>query len=848
MSNQQPILKKDIMIKNTLILLTIMALSVVALQAQKVQNTEDFLGYPLGNKFTFHHQVVDYFEHVAKNSSKVQIEQYGKTTEGRPLIAAFISSPENMERLEEYKKANRLASKGLVDKDLKQLPIVWLSYNVHGDEAAATEAALATLETLASDDEKVNDWLKELIVIIDPCINPDGRDRYAMWVNQVMNLPSNPDIDALEHHQPWPGGRFNHYLFDLNRDWAWQTQHESQVRIDLYQKWMPHIHVDFHEMGHQNSYFFAPAAEPSHESITDWQREFQVHIGQNHAKYFDKKGWFYFTNEVYDLLYPSYGDTWPIFNGSIGFTYEQGGSGKASLAVTQETGNILTLTQRLQHHKTTGLSTIETAYNYRKKLLEEFNGYFKEAKENPKGPFKTYVVKNTNEEKVYALCRLLDRQNIDYTFALNKGKTHEGFDYFKKENSSFDISASDLIISAKQSQSNILKVLFEPETKLRDSLTYDLTAWALPYVFGLQTYGLTEELNFDLAGFIEEVDYSVDKSMFAYIIPWTSLRDISFLSEATKEGLKARFLSKPTTIEGRFYDRGSVIFTKADNTGDDFIQKLETIRRTMSYDNGHIAKTGMVDIGSDLGANSVQYIKPPKVALLGGSGVSPTAFGEVWHYLEQTIKYPVSILHTEYLKQVDLSQYDVLILTNGSYGRLGLSNKLMAFVRDGGKIISLGNSNQIFASDRDTQLGKAIASERNREEYGLNPTGLKRYENRTRENISNTVAGSIYRVHLDNTHPLAYGYDTTMYLIKQNRYVYPLLRGNTWNVGMFKEDSHVSGFVGANLKPKIPQTMAFGVEKLGRGNIVYMCDSPIFRGFWYSGNLLLANAIFFVGQ
>lgn len=214
--------------------------------------------------------------------------------------------------------------------------------------------------------------------------------------------------------------------------------------------------------------------------------------------------------------------------------------------------------------------------------------------------------------------------------------------------------------------------------------------------------------------------------------------------------------------------------------------------------------------------------------------------------MEQQVKYPVSILHTEYLRQVDLDDYDVLILVNGSYGGLRLGSKIMSFIRNGGKVISLGNSNQIFAYESETQLGKAISAERNREDFGFNPTGLKRYENREREGISNTVAGSIYKVYLDNTHPLAYGYDTTMYIIKQNRYVYPLLRSNSWNVGMFKDDSHISGFVGANLKPKIPQTMAFGVERLGRGDIVYMCDSPIFRGFWYSGNLVLANALFFV--
>lgn len=831
--------------KQIFIIILFLGISSIMLNAQKLQDASEFLGYELGDKFTFHHRVIDYFEYVANNSSKVQLQEYGKTSEGRPLMIAIISSAENMANIEAHQKANLEGVYGK-EKSAKQLPIVWLSYNVHGDEAAATEAALATLEALVSDDKKIQKWLEEVIIIMDPCINPDGRDRYAMWINQVANFPSNPDISALEHHQPWPGGRFNHYLFDLNRDWAWQIQHESQIRVDLYQKWMPHVHVDFHEMGHQSSYFFAPAPEPMHEMITDWQREFQVHVGRGNAKYFDEKGWFYYTKEVYDLLYPSYGDTWPIFNGAIGFTYEQGGSGRAGIAVEQETGQILTLGQRLEHHKTTGLSTIETAYDYRKKLIDEFNDYFAEAREKPKGKFKTYVIKATDEEKIFALRELLDNQKIFYTYPLKGGTKHSGFDYFSKENATFELSEYDLVIPAKQTQSNILNVLFEPETKLTDSLTYDLTAWALPYVYGLQTYGMVEELEVSLTAFMEEVDYSVDKDMFAYIAPWKTLKDVQFLSAAMNAGLKARYLNKPTTIEGKFYERGSIILAKADNTRTDFIEILEKIKKENGYYAGGTVQTGMVELGSDLGANSIQYIKPPKVALLGGSGVSPTAFGEVWHYMEQQIKYPVSILHTEYFRQVDLDEYDVLIVVNGRYGGLRITGKIMSFVRSGGKVISIGNSNQIFANDPETQLGKAITAERNREDFGFNPTGLKRYENREREGLSNGVAGSIYKVYLDNTHPLAYGYDTTMYLIKQNRYVYPLLRSNSWNVGMFKDDSHISGFVGANLKPKIPQTMAFGVERLGRGDIIYMCDSPIFRGFWYSGNLLLGNAIFFV--
>ncbi len=826
----------------TFILLLISNLSV----AQSLQSSTDFLGYELGSRFTFHHQVVDYFKYVADNSDKVNFQEYGKTVEGRPLIVAYISSPENIQNIENIQKANLDAAAGNEAAKQNQKTIVWLSYNVHGDEAAATEAAIATLEELAEGGDKIDNWLKDVIIIIDPCENPDGKDRYTMWINQVMNAPSNPDIDALEHHQPWPGGRFSHYLFDLNRDWAWQTQIESQQRIKLYHQWQPHVHVDFHEMGHQQSYFFAPAAEPMHEAITDWQREFQVHIGKNHAQYFDDKGWLYFTKEVYDLLYPSYGDTWPIFNGAIGFTYEQGGSGRASVAVTQETGQVLTLKQRLNHHRTTGISTIETAYNFRERLLQEFNDYFAEARKNTLGEYSTYVVKYKDIATHNAITTLLDRQKIQYGLPSNSKQQYTGFDYFtKKENTTFTLGSDDLIITAKQSQSNLIRVLFEPETKLQDSLTYDLTAWALPYVYGVQTYALKEDINAELMQFSEKIP-NFDEKMYAYIFPWKSAKDIEFLAAVLNNKINARVINQSIKIEGKTFDRGAVVINKSDNASIDLKTILKELTTKLKYYQGEVVKTGMVDIGKDLGSSEMTYIDAPKVAILSGSGVSPTAFGELWHYFEQTINYPVSILHTEYFRQIDLDNYDVLILTNGRYRSLQVTGKLLSFIRNGGKIICLGTANQVFANERDTQLGKSIVSARNQEEFGENPTGLMRYENRERASLSNSVAGSIYKVHLDNSHPLAYGYDETTYIIKQNRNVYPLLGGNAWNVGMFKSDSHISGFVGANLKPKIPQTMAFGVEKLGRGRIIYMCDSPIFRGFWYSGNTLLANAIFFV--
>jgi hypothetical protein len=299
------------------------------IEAQKLLTPKEFLGYELGDRFTQHYRVMDYFRHVAETMPNVKLQQYGETYEHRPLVYAVVTSAENFKNLEQM-RMNNLKRTGLLEGSSTEakIAIVWLSYNVHGNEASSLEASMLTLYELASTtNSKTQEWLKNTIVILDPCINPDGRDRYANFYNQYRNDPVNADYDAKEHHEPWPGGRSNHYLFDLNRDWAWGTQKETQQRLKIYNEWMPHIHIDFHEQGYNSPYYFAPAAEPYHEVISSWQREFQVTIGKNNAKYFDEQGWLYFTKEVFDLYYPSYGDTYPMYSGAVGMTYEQGGGG-----------------------------------------------------------------------------------------------------------------------------------------------------------------------------------------------------------------------------------------------------------------------------------------------------------------------------------------------------------------------------------------------------------------------------------------------------------------------------------------------------------------------------------------
>ena len=322
--------------------------------------------------------------------------------------------------------------------------------------------------------------LENTLVIIDPCVNPDGRDRYVNWFNQVSTSLHNPDINAKEHQEPWPGGRPNHYLFDLNRDWAWATQVESQLRLNVYNKWMPHVHVDFHEQSMNNPYYFAPAAEPYHQVISRWQRDFQTQIGKNHAaKHFDQNGWLYFTKERFDLLYPSYGDTYPTYVGAIGMTYEQAGHGRGGLVNTDH-GYELTLTDRVAHHTTTGISTVEISSNNASKLNSEFKKFFN----NEELIYKSYVLKNDHKDKTQRLINLLDRHEIAYHFT-SEGQVR-GYDYQSQREGRMAVTDRDLVIHTDQPKGKMVKVLFEPNAKLVDSLTYDITAWSIPYAHGFK--------------------------------------------------------------------------------------------------------------------------------------------------------------------------------------------------------------------------------------------------------------------------------------------------------------------------------------------------------------------------
>lgn len=843
------------------VLLLAVAPTVAPTVAQDLESPSSFLGYEIGSRFSRHHQVVDYFEHVAEASDRVQLIPYGTTNEGRPLLVAVVSSTRNMTRLESIRHDNlRLANLEEGDPEGTPPAIVWLSFNVHGNESNSTEASMTTLFALADpSSERSAEWLENTVVVLDPAINPDGRDRYANWYNMMVGESMDADPVSVEHAEPWPGGRTNHYYFDLNRDWSWQTQVETRQRMTLYRAWMPHVHVDFHEQGVNSPYFFAPAAEPVHEEVTDWQREFQEIIGRNHARYFDAEGWLYFTKEVFDILYPGYGDSFPMFNGAIGMTYEQAGGGGAGLGVQTALGDTLSLLDRLTHHASTGLSTVEMASVHRERLTNEFASYFDRSLSDPPGQYKAYVISASSPgNRMAEVARHLDLLGIDYA-AASGDMTVEGLNYRSGSSGRHRVSSGDLVVPASQPRAVLTRVLFDPEVAITDSITYDITAWAIPYAYdvnaiaSLVTIPTSPWLADAPGGAISELDEGDAKDVpYAWVFPWDDAGDATFLAALFKADMIVRRNDAPFTVKGVEFGRGSLIVTRRNNEhlGADIASLIQGLAAEFGQ-HGTAVPTGYVDEGKDLGSSSVRAILPPRVGMPFGSPLSSSGIGEIWHLFDQVLDYPITRFPVSRFASIDLDEFDIILMPSGSYGSVlndaGLK-RITEWVRGGGRLVALDRAASWLAGKEGMAL-TVKSSDPEPDSSAAENARSRRYEDRNREGSESDNPGAIYRVDMDDSHPLAFGFSDETFILRSRSDHPEIMKGSgNWNVGIVQDDGRMSGHTGYRAEERIEGSLAFGVQSVGRGEIVFLLDNILFRGFWRSGRMLMANAIFMAGQ
>lgn len=817
------------------------------LHPQTVMSPDKYLGYNLGERFSLYYSVNGYFRYVASVSDNVLYQEYGTTCEGRPLGICIVSSPENLSRIEELKLAN-LQSAGLAEgkPEVSPVPFIWLAYNVHGSEPAGSEAAMKVLYTLVSGSyQDSGDWLKKMVIIIDPCQNPDGRDLFTTRYLRAEGYPPNNNPDAWEHNQGWPSARLNHYLFDLNRDWCWQVQPETRMRMKLYNSFMPQVHADFHEMGAESTFFLPPGADPWHEVITPWQREYHALAGKLTAALFDSQNLLYFSKENFDLFCPSFGDTWPLFNGAMGFTLEQGGGAQAGISMNRNEVDTITLTKRINGHFLASMGMIATASANSDRIMKEFYEFFRAGREKPLFEYKTVIIKGGNDAaSLESVRKLLADNQISYGSPANPGKKVVAFNYKNKKNDNVTLEKNDIVISAYQSQSKLMQVMFEPESRSEDSLSYDLTAWAIPYVYNISAFATTERLA--VAAYSDEKEASPASgngttTPYAWAVPMSGFNELKFMALLYREGVNVRYGLKQFTNEGITFPRGSVIIARGDN--ETYAAFDEAVARSAAACGLKpvALQGGLSGSGIDLGSSYTRINKAPAIALAGGEGTSQS-FGEIWYFLERELEYPVTVIDGTDLASAELSNFDLLILPGGDYTKA--RDRITSFIKDGGRVVAMENAINLFRSDKTTELYRAseAADSIARKKQGRNPsdtTLLKRYEDQRRNSVSERSAGAIFRVGLDDSHPYAFGMGKEWFMMKKGNGIPFLEKGS--NIGFITGTEPVAGFAGYKFREKQKNTAVISSERIGRGEVIYITDDPYFRAYWKSGRVLLGN-------
>jgi hypothetical protein len=813
-------------------------LFVCQLGFSQLQSPENFIP-KYGKHVTYLNDVERYFEHLTKNSNAIVKEKYGTTYQDRDMLVYYISTPNNIKNLESIRR-NHLSEIGLdnqKNESYKNISLLWMTMTVHGNEIAGTESSLKiTYDLLTNPDYQK--MLENVVVILDPCANPDGFSRYGSWLRDISGTQLHPGTSDREHMEPWITGRQNHYVNDLNRDWAWQTQLETQHRIALYQKWMPMVHADVHEMGYNEPYYFPPAADPFHEQVTAYQKEFHQKVGEITAKKFDKEGWLYYTAERFDLFYPSYGDTYPTYNGAVGMTYEQGGIG-AGRAVNMRNGQTLTIRDRLEHHAAAMFAVLELTAKENQTLNKNFRDFFNN-RQNIKGQYKAYVIKDN--PRVKQLTDLLDKNKIDYKYADEK-KSLSGTSFSQNKSINFNIEPKDLYISTNQPRAVLTQVLLEAEHKLTDSLTYDITAWSLPLAYGLEAYGLKTDVGVKFKA-IDKKTFSTASSYYAYHIPWGDRLAAKALAWLHKNNFVVRMSSNNTTVDSKTIKRGDIIVLRADQNTE-LLKKFNEIHQTLFELNNEtqVLASGFGKGKGDLGGEFYPILKAPKVMVLGGRGINSLDFGQVWYYFDQVIDYPHSKVEIDQLNRVELNSYNVMVLPSGWYDiKDNHKKQIDDFISNGGKVIALEWATNLFNGREGYQFKTNIPENEDKKDMFEELTTP--VEKQERLWVSNATTGAIIEHRLDSSHPLCYGLGEKYFSLKYSSNFMPLVEG-IQNL-IYVPKNYISyGFVGHNAKKKLGATLNLGYEQKGNGSIIYFIDNPLFRNFWESGNILFSNALFF---
>lgn len=811
-----------------------------------VPTPEQVIGQRVGDRHARPDQLVDYLRAVADASDRVSFHVHGMTYGGRPLVHALITSPANRTRLEEIRRANLQLSEApgsVSDAEISRMPtVVYMGYSVHGNEASGSDASLLTLYHLAAGEgPTVQSMLDNTVVILDPSLNPDGRGRFVEWVTANRGRVPTSDAQDREHNEPWPGGRTNHYLFDLNRDWLPAQHPESQARLTLFHHWRPQLHTDFHEMGGDATYFFQPGV-PSRNNPNTPQRvhDLTAEVATYHARALDRIGSLYYTRESFDDFYYGKGSTYPDVNGAIGILFEQASS-RGLLAETSF--GLLPYAFTVRNQFVTSLSSLEAAVAMRETLLRHQRDFYREAAGVARrSPVKAWVFSlGEDRTRAQALAQMLLRHRIRL-YELARPLTQGGTSFRPGE---------AYVVPVDQPQARLILGAMERRTEFEDSLFYDVSTWTSPLAFGVQH----AEIRANPAGLLGAPVAEVEPdggavvggpATYAYVMEWGRYLAPRALYRLQEAGIRPLLAFEPleTTVAGerRRIDRGAIIIPVTQRDASSTLapeQVHELVNRIAREDHVvvYAVGTGLNPAGVDLGSRSAQVLEMPRVALLAGPGTRSNEVGEAWHLLSERMGIPVSLLDVSAVARADLGGYNTLVMAGyGSGLSQAAADRIKEWVRGGGVLVATGSSAPwVIAQELVDERQKDLPRDSVRVAYAdvEAGSGVQR------------IGGSIFEAELDTSHPIAFGYDRRVPLFRDDRVFLHPSRQPGANVAVYTADPLISGHISTENLQQIRGSAAILARRAGNGRVVLFADNPNFRAFWYGTNGLFLNAVFF---
>ncbi|MFN3864281.1 MAG: M14 family zinc carboxypeptidase [Erythrobacter sp.] len=826
------------------------------------------VGHAPGTRITSPDEAYAYLRAlVAAAPTRTRLVQYATSWEGRPLFYVILSSPENIARLDAIRAdlANIAAGRA---SNGAALPVTWLAYGVHGNEISSTDAALMTAYHLlaAQGDERVARILRETIVVIDPMQNPDGRARFVNNFLASTGITPAADRQAAEHDEPWPTGRVNHYMFDLNRDWFTLSQPETRGKVAAIREWNPVVVVDLHEMGGDDSYFFSPAAQPFNPNLTPTQLRAYERIGRANAAAFDARGEPYFTREVYDLFYPGYGDTWNAHQGAIGSTYEQASA--RGLVFERRDGTRLTYADGVMNHFTASLATAGAVAEDAQRFLSDFAQY-RAANASGAAGRGTYLIDLSR--------RRWNAENLGRRLAA------QGISVLRRDGPASACGKSYplgfLAVPQAQPAARLVKSLLDRDTPLPPDFLaeqerrraadlphelYDVTAWSVGLMSGTEV----SLCNAPATGAQLVADAPITPLIegagaFAIAVPWTDSGQARLVALALREGIDGRVTDKAFTTMGRTFPRGTVVFPAASNTPEKMARLAALAREVGAH--AIALDSGWVERGPNLGSESFARLTLPRVAIAWDDGISQLSAGALRYVLERRIGLPVTPIRTQHLARADLADYDVLLVPEGEPSAVlgeGGQRALRDFVRRGGVLVAVGDSLEtvsagdapLLAVKREAALGRdpaAAAKDKDKDASLAEPREIAsdaeyREAIKDQQALPDTLPGALLNVVAEPDHFLSAGYDDGAVVLATGTQIFtPLDRADGINVLRFAAAPKLiaSGYVWDENRRQLAYKPYLLAQRQGRGLVIGFAHDPSTRAYLDGLDLLIANAV-----